>query len=96
VRASLLLEAKRIIIKLFKRKGGCVSDSIQATVNSSLAIKNWMMHQEKDNLLLQKVLQGQEDMIMGLLASAISAQPVTGPQPLASAGAIGTKVHVTA
>ena len=59
-----------------------MSDSIQATVNSSLAIK--------------KVLQGQEDMIMGLLDSAISAQPVTGPQPLASTGAVGTKVHVTA
>ncbi len=73
-----------------------MSGSIQATVSFSLAIKNGMMRQEKDNLLLQKVLQGQEDMIMGLLDSAISAQPVTGLQPLASTGAIGTKVHVTA
>lgn len=68
-----------------------MSDSIEGTVGASLAIKNWTMLQEKDNMLLRKVLDSQSNTILSLVNSA-----VTGPQELAKSGMVGTTLHVTA
>ena len=65
--------------------------SIEGAVGASLAIKNAVMMQEKDNALLKKVLEGQEATILGLIDSAM-----TGSQELAMSGMVGTKLHVTA
>lgn len=67
-------------------------DSIEGTVNAALALKNWTQIQEKDNALLKKVLDNQANTI----ASLIDSVPTTGPQPLATSGSVGTKIHVTA
>lgn len=68
-----------------------MSGSIEGVVGASLAIKNAVMLQEKDNTLLKQVLEGQESTILSLVNSAV----VTGPQQLATDGMIGTKLHVT-
>ncbi len=66
-----------------------MSDSIEGAVGASLAIQNWNMIQEKDNMLLRKVLDGQANNILSLVNSA------TGPQALATSGMVGTQLHVT-
>lgn len=68
-----------------------MSGSVEGAVGAALAIQNWNQIQEKDNALLKKVLDNQASTIMGLLDAAA----VTGPQPLAASGSVGTKVHVT-
>lgn len=68
-----------------------MSDSIEGVVGASLAIQNWNMLQEKDNMLLKKVLEGQESTILSLVNSASA----TGNQELAVSGMVGTKLHVT-
>ena len=69
-----------------------MSGSIEGAVGARLAIKTAMMLQEKDNTLLKQVLEGTENTILSLVNSAVA----TGPQPLATGGMVGTKLHVTA
>ena len=72
-----------------------MSVSIESVVSESIALQGHTLAQEKDNLLLKKVLANQEQTIMSLLDAA-AVTPKTGPQALAQSGAVGTKVHVTA
>lgn len=72
-----------------------MSVSIESVVSASIALQGHTLAQEKDNLLLKKVLANQEQTIMSLLDAA-AVTPKTGPQALAQSGAVGTKVHVTA
>lgn len=65
--------------------------SIEGTVGQALAIQKSIQLQEKDHLLLSKVLDNQAASILGLIQSA-----TTGPQSLATSGMVGTRVHVTA
>lgn len=67
-----------------------MSGSVEGAVGAALAIQNWNMIQEKDHLLLKKVLDGQSNTILSLIEGA------TGPQPLAQSGMVGTTIHVTA
>ena len=53
-------------------------------------MQNWNMMQEKDNLLLRKVLDGQSNTILSLINSVPSV-----PQ-LATSGMVGTLLHTTA
>ena len=66
-----------------------MSGSIEGTVGAALSLQHWNMIQEKDNLLLKKVLDNQANHLLSLINSA------TGPQPLAQTGMIGTKINVT-
>jgi hypothetical protein len=61
--------------------------SIEGTVGAALALQQVATGQEQQNLLLRKVLDGQADAVSTLLNSL--------PQ-LATTGAVGTQVHVTA
>lgn len=72
-----------------------MSGSIESAVSASVAMQGYTLAQDKNNLLLNKVLANQEQTIMSLLDAA-SVTPKTGPQPLAQAGSVGTRVHVTA
>ncbi|GGE63117.1 hypothetical protein ACBP93_10250 [Paenalcaligenes hominis] len=72
-----------------------MSGSVESVVSASIALQGHALAQEKDNLLLKKVLANQEQTIMSLLDAA-AVTPKTGPQPLAHSGAVGTQVHVTA
>ncbi|MHA3904077.1 hypothetical protein ACTPOE_11110 [Castellaniella sp. WN] len=67
-----------------------MSDSVESTVAAATGLQNWAMMQEKDNLLLRKVLDGQANTILSLVNSVPSA-----PQ-LANGGMVGTLLHVTA
>lgn len=67
-----------------------MSNSIENTVNASLALQQWNMIQEKDNTLLRKVLDNQSDHILSLVNSVAES-----PQ-LATTGMVGTRIHVTA
>jgi len=67
-----------------------MSDSIEGTVAAATGLQNWNMMQEKDNLLLRKVLDGQSNTILSLVNSVPSV-----PQ-LANGGMVGTLLHVTA
>jgi hypothetical protein len=67
-----------------------MSDSIEGTVAAATGLQNWNMMQEKDNLLLRKVLDGQANTILSLVNSVPSV-----PQ-LATSGMVGTLLHTTA
>lgn len=67
-----------------------MSGSIEGTVGAALSLQHWNAVQEKDNLLLRKVLDNQADSVLSLINSA------TGPQPLAQGGMVGINIHVTA
>lgn len=67
-----------------------MSDSVESAVAAATGLQNWAAMQDKNNLLLRKVLDGQSNTILSLVNSVPSA-----PQ-LASSGAVGTLVHVTA
>ncbi|KAB0615671.1 putative motility protein [Castellaniella defragrans] len=67
-----------------------MSDSIEGTVAAATGLQNWNMMQEKDNLLLRKVLDGQANTILSLVNSVPSV-----PQ-LANGGMVGTLLHTTA
>ncbi|CDM26028.1 hypothetical protein BN940_17986 [Castellaniella defragrans 65Phen] len=67
-----------------------MSDSIEGTVAAATGLQNWNMMQEKDNLLLRKVLDGQANTILSLVNSV-----PTAPQ-LANGGMVGTLLHTTA
>ena len=67
-----------------------MSNSIEGTVGAAVGLQHANMMQEKDNLLLRKVLDNQANTIMSLVNSVPSA-----PQ-LANGGMVGTLLHVTA
>ena len=67
-----------------------MSDAIEGTVAAATGLQNWNMMQEKDNLLLRKVLDGQANTILSLVNSV-----PTAPQ-LANGGMVGTLLHTTA
>lgn len=67
-----------------------MSDSVSATVGAAVGLQNATTLQQKDNLLLRKVLDNQASVINQLISSVPSA-----PQ-LASSGTVGTLLHVTA
>ncbi|GAA0225132.1 hypothetical protein GCM10009125_12630 [Castellaniella daejeonensis] len=67
-----------------------MSDSVESAVAAATGLQNWAMMQEKDNLLLRKVLDGQANTILSLVNSVPSA-----PQ-LATSGMVGTLLHTTA
>ena len=67
-----------------------MSNSIEGTVGTAVGLQQANMMQEKDNLLLRKVLDNQANTIMSLVNSVPSA-----PQ-LANGGMVGTLLHVTA
>lgn len=72
-----------------------MSGSVESVVSASIALQGYTLAQEKNNLLLNKVLDNQQQTIMSLLDAA-SVTPKTGPQPLAQLGSVGTRIHVTA
>ena len=72
-----------------------MSGSIESVVSASVAMQSYALGQEKNNLLLNKVLENQTQSITSLLDAA-AVTPATGPQPLAQSGIVGTRVHVTA
>lgn len=67
-----------------------MSDSVSATVGAAVGLQNAATLQQKDNLLLRKVLDNQSSVINQLISSVPSA-----PQ-LSSVGTVGTLLHVTA
>lgn len=67
-----------------------MSGSIEGVVGASQAIENFNVMQDKQNLLLKKVLNNQADTIVSLVDSA-----PTAPQ-LAHGGTVGTLLHATA
>ncbi|GAA0776660.1 hypothetical protein ABRZ04_13405 [Castellaniella ginsengisoli] len=67
-----------------------MSASIEGTVAAATGLQNWNMMQEKENLLLRKVLDGQANTILSLVNSV-----PTAPQ-LATSGMVGTLLHTTA
>lgn len=64
--------------------------SVQGAVGASIALENYAMMQEKENLLLRKVLDHHANTIVSLIDSA-----PTAPQ-LAHGGTVGTLLHATA
>ena len=67
-----------------------MSNSIEGTVGTAVALQQANVMQQKDNLLLRKVLDGQANTIVNLVNSVPSA-----PQ-LATSGMVGTLLHTTA
>ncbi|MER1941010.1 MULTISPECIES: hypothetical protein [unclassified Castellaniella] len=67
-----------------------MSDSVESAVATASGLQNWSMMQEKQNVLLRKVLDGQSNTILSLVNSVPSV-----PQ-LANTGAVGTLLHTTA
>lgn len=67
-----------------------MSDSISGAIGAAVSLQNMAAMQQKDSLLLRKVLDNQADTINQLISGVPSA-----PQ-LASTGAVGTQLHVTA
>ncbi|WP_323011911.1 hypothetical protein [Castellaniella sp.] len=67
-----------------------MSESVQSAVAAASGLQNWTMMQEKQNLLLNKVLDSQANTILSLVNSVPST-----PQ-LASSGSVGTLLHTTA
>lgn len=67
-----------------------MSDSISSVVSAAQGIEAWAMMQEKENLLLRRVLENQQQTIVDLIDTA-----PTAPE-LADSGSIGTLVNTTA
>lgn len=67
-----------------------MSDSVNTVVSAALGLQQWNMIQEKDNLLLRKVLDNQANAVLDLVNS-VPSQP-----KLAQTGVVGTLLHVTA
>ncbi|MFT0533179.1 hypothetical protein ACMHYJ_10200 [Castellaniella hirudinis] len=67
-----------------------MSESVESAVAVASGLQNWAMMQEKQNVLLNKVLDGQANTILSLVNSVPSV-----PQ-LASSGSVGTLLHTTA
>ncbi|MGB3277173.1 MAG: hypothetical protein WBA82_13385 [Castellaniella sp.] len=67
-----------------------MSGSIEGAVGAAVGLQQAIAMQEKDNLLLRKVLDGQANTILSLVNSVPSI-----PQ-LATSGSVGTLLHVTA
>lgn len=67
-----------------------MSDSVESLVGAATGLQNYSQMQEKQNVLLRKVLDGQANTVMSLINSVPSA-----PQ-LATSGMVGTQLHVTA
>lgn len=64
-----------------------MAGSVESATAAALGLQNWMAMQEKDNLLLRKVLDNQAATIQNLVDSVPKA-----PQ-LASSGTVGTLLH---
>lgn len=67
-----------------------MSDSVESLVGAATGLQNWAAMQDKNNLLLRKVLDGQSNTILSLVTSV-----PTAPQ-LAQSGSVGTLLHATA
>lgn len=67
-----------------------MSDSVESLVGAATGLQNWAAMQDKNNLLLRKVLDGQSNTILSLVTSV-----PTAPQ-LAQGGSVGTLLHATA
>ncbi|HEX2518371.1 MAG TPA: hypothetical protein VHK04_02385 [Castellaniella sp.] len=67
-----------------------MSDPISDAVAAATGLQNAAALQQKENLLLRKVLDGQSNTILSLVTSV-----PTAPQ-LAQSGPVGTLLHATA
>ena len=67
-----------------------MSDSVESLVGAATGLQNWAAMQDKNNLLLRKVMEGRSNTILSLVNSV-----PTVPQ-LAQGGSVGTLLHVTA
>lgn len=66
------------------------TDAVSAVVAQAVGLQNFNAQQEAQNMLLKKTLDNQQQTIVSLVQAA------TGPQALASTGAVGTQLHTTA
>lgn len=67
-----------------------MSGSVESAVSASLAMQNYNLMQQKNALVLRKVLDTQANSVAQLVNS-LSATP-----QLATSGSVGTQLHTTA